>query len=78
MGVLRILFWLLIGWLVYRFIRQLVHKPTSRPAPPQPPNIEQMLRCELCGLHVPQSEAIASKGHTYCCDDHRRRAQSTT
>ena len=31
---------------------------------------ERMVACALCGLHFPQSEAVANKGQLYCCADH--------
>jgi uncharacterized protein len=30
-----------------------------------------MLRCEYCGLHVPESEAVRADGHMYCCKEHQ-------
>ena len=34
--------------------------------------IEQMVPCAHCGLHVPESEAVRGGGSVYCCDEHRR------
>ena len=41
-------------------------KPTERQA-------EDMVRCRVCGVNLPRSEAILSKGQYYCCDEHRQR-----
>lgn len=35
--------------------------------------IEDMVRCEVCGVNLPRSEAILSQGRIYCCDEHRQR-----
>lgn len=31
-----------------------------------------MVRCEHCGLHIPQHEAIRHKNKFYCSDEHRK------
>jgi uncharacterized protein len=33
---------------------------------------EDMVRCEVCKVNLPRSEAILSQGKFYCCDEHRR------
>jgi uncharacterized protein len=42
--------------------------PASEPA-------EDMVRCKYCGVNLPRSEALMSKGQFYCCDEHRRSGQ---
>ena len=34
---------------------------------------EDMVRCEVCQVNLPRSEAILSRGRIYCCDEHRLR-----
>lgn len=35
--------------------------------------VEQMVTCAHCGLHLPASDAVASKEQLhYCCSEHRR------
>lgn len=34
--------------------------------------VEDMVRCKVCGVNLPRSEAIMSQGRIYCCDEHRR------
>ncbi len=48
-------------------------------APPPPPRrskqrqVEQMVTCAHCGLHLPASDAVTSKEQLhYCCKEHRR------
>ena len=36
------------------------------------PEIEQMVACAHCGLHVPESEGVRGGGEFYCSDEHRR------
>lgn len=37
--------------------------------------VEDMVRCQVCGVNMPRSEAILSQGRIYCCEDHRLRDQ---
>ncbi len=49
-------------------------KRTSRREPPRGQRAaEDMVRCEVCRVNLPRSEAILSRGHIYCCDEHRLR-----
>jgi uncharacterized protein len=34
--------------------------------------IERMLACAVCGVHVPESEALRAQGEFFCCEAHRR------
>jgi uncharacterized protein len=42
--------------------------------PRQEETAEDMVRCEVCKVNLPRSEAVLSQGKFYCCDEHRRRA----
>ena len=44
--------------------------PQQRGAPPA--EIEQMVACLRCGLHVPESEGVRGAGGFYCSEEHRR------
>lgn len=73
----RILFWLLIGlgaYFVWRWwgVKQRLG---ARPGPAARSEVgETMVQCEVCGLNVPQSEALGGSGRWFCSDEHRRRA----
>jgi uncharacterized protein len=44
-------------------------KPESLPQP------QDMVRCPVCSVHLPRSDALAGPdGRMYCCADHRLRA----
>lgn len=43
--------------------------PPPADAPASPPS-ETMVRCEQCGVNVPQSEAVFERGRWYCCREH--------
>ncbi|MEW5786438.1 MAG: PP0621 family protein [Pseudomonadota bacterium] len=56
---------------VYLF-RRMAGKRVPPPEPPREKGVEDMVRCQVCGVNMPRSEAILSKGRFYCCDEHRR------
>jgi len=33
---------------------------------------EDMVRCAVCGVHLPRSESFTSRGRFFCTDEHRR------
>jgi uncharacterized protein len=44
--------------------------------PPQAKSPEDMVRCQVCGVNLPRSEAMMSHGRFYCCDQHRLQDQA--
>ncbi|WP_374259780.1 PP0621 family protein [Zoogloea sp.] len=44
----------------------------SRTPPPPRVEVEQMVACAHCGLHVPESEGVRGDGAFFCSDAHRR------
>ena len=34
---------------------------------------ERMVHCQHCGLHLPQTDAIAAKGVFFCSPEHQQR-----
>lgn len=32
---------------------------------------ENMVRCEVCGVHLPQDESVAAQGRYFCSEAHR-------
>jgi uncharacterized protein len=65
----RLLFLLAVAVAVYLLLRSF-----RRPAPKQDVQneAEEMVRCAQCGVHLPKSESIMSRGNFYCSDAHRR------
>jgi uncharacterized protein len=50
-------------------------KPSAK-SNPAAPKAQEMVPCKLCQMHVPQAEAIAGTQGSYCCEQHRRQAES--
>lgn len=80
----RIFFFLLLALAAYigwRWLRSRSSASSVTGASPKPADTaaERIVRCESCGLNLPQSEALpgvdASAGHWYCSEAHRREAR---
>jgi uncharacterized protein len=52
-----------------------LQSPARPPQPSQSTRGEDMVRCVVCGVNVPRSEAILSRGEFFCSDEHRRSRQ---
>jgi len=80
--LVRLLIWLLVGFLVYtayQMLRQALLKPPAAP-PEKTATGEDMVQDPECGTYVPKSDALATqvKGKTLyfcstaCRDKHRQ------
>ncbi|MBI3772310.1 MAG: hypothetical protein HY272_06395 [Gammaproteobacteria bacterium] len=59
---------------IYFVRRTFLVKPPASDKRDVPGKTADMIRCELCGLHVPRAEAVVRNNHNYCCEDHANRA----
>ena len=65
----------------YLFLRNQAKKTGSTPAPDSASKHgasklgEDMVRCGICGVHLPTSEAIASRGDFFCSKEHLQIAE---
>ncbi|MGB0722060.1 MAG: PP0621 family protein [Gammaproteobacteria bacterium] len=81
MGLRALIILALIGlaywWFKNRFLTHRDTPPTDRhQAPPtDPDDPERMVKCRVCGLHVPQSRAISRDGRFYCGTEHLEQDQ---
>ncbi len=75
--VLAILF---VGFWLWRSNRPGLRDGTDRSsrqsASPPPAAPQDMVACSLCQLHVPRAEALPGLRGSYCCADHRHRAEA--
>jgi uncharacterized protein len=62
----------------YLFLRNQARKSSGTAAPPRSPSNhsspskpgEDMVRCSICGVHLPTSEAVTSRGDFFCSKEH--------
>jgi hypothetical protein len=74
----RILFFVLLGIVAYVFYRwwrvsQRIGEQRDRTPGAADGRAERMVRCEVCGLNLPQSEALGAGERWFCSEEHRRR-----
>ncbi len=51
--------------------RRELPKGEGRAAKAGEAKVEDMVRCHVCGVNLPRSEAIMSRGRFYCGEEHR-------
>jgi uncharacterized protein len=69
----KLLLFIVVGFIAYKWWRNLQAGGHSN-QPSQP--VENMVRCRLCGVHVPQSDACGDATAWFCCADHEREFHS--
>jgi uncharacterized protein len=56
---------------VYLFLRSYRRRVEAPPPPAAAAKHgEDMVRCRICGVHLPKSEAVTSRGEIYCSKEH--------
>ncbi len=63
---------ILVTVLVVYMLRRMADKRIQPPKTNAKKPVEDMVRCQKCGVNLPRSEAILSQGRFYCCDEHRK------
>jgi len=60
---------------VYLFLRSYRRRVEAAPPPAAAAKHgEDMVRCRICGVHLPKSEAVTSRGEFYCGKEHLKLA----
>jgi uncharacterized protein len=64
---------LVLGLLLAYWILKAYRKRVDRrDPPPQSGSGEDMVRCDQCGIHLPRSESLTTRGNVYCSAEHQR------
>jgi uncharacterized protein len=66
----KILFLVLVVALVYWILKAYRKRVDRRGGPPRVTG-EDMVRCGHCGVHLPRSESLATRGNFYCSAEHQ-------
>jgi uncharacterized protein len=73
--VTKILLIILVTILLVLWFKHMGRSRGGQAKPPASKAPEDMVRCRVCGVNLPRSEAVLSRGRFYCCDEHRRSDQ---
>jgi uncharacterized protein len=78
MKIIMVLVVVLIGIWLFRSNRRADNGAAAhKQRPPHAANSPQdMVRCQLCDLHLPMIDAIQGKHGVYCCPEHLKRVES--
>jgi uncharacterized protein len=71
----KFLLLLALGIVVYLIVSRMRRDGKQAAAPRKPPPAvapEDMVRCDVCGVHLPRSESFTSRGRFFCTDEHRK------
>jgi uncharacterized protein len=60
--------------IVYLFIRATRGAPALRKESTSRRPTEDMVRCKICGVHLPRSESVTSRGEFFCSKEHLKLA----
>ena len=72
---MRILVLIAIALLLYIIVGSMLRK--RKRFPPTDSSAEKMVRCDHCGLHVSEQEAISADNKYYCSRSHLEAEQQT-
>lgn len=75
----KLIFWSIVIWLAIQFIRRGLNSKSMQSqtrSKPEQPNIENMVQCEQCHVHLPRSDAFLVEGKFYCSQAHITSAAS--
>ena len=64
----RIILLAVLIWLVFALFRK--HRRAAGESGHAPQTTQDMVRCEVCGIHQPKSESLLKNGRYYCCEVH--------
>ena len=69
----KLLLLLILALVVYLAVRSAYRR--SKPGRSEAA-VEDMVACERCGVNLPRSEAIESRGRYFCSQEHRTAAEA--
>jgi len=71
MMLIKLILLALAAWVVFRLVRSY-SRTVGREDAPKNETGEDMVRCAHCGVHLPRSEAVVSRGEFFCTNEHRQ------
>jgi len=73
MGISRLLILGALLWLGWFIFKRVQENMLRRKAKVSKAKLESsdIVKCNVCDVHVPKTEAIESNGHYFCCIAHK-------
>lgn len=72
----KLLFFVFLALAVLYLFRRAAPPPPPARFPPESENGEDMVRCAVCGVHLPRSEALMTRGVFYCGPAHQQEGRA--
>ncbi len=72
MKYLLILLAVLAGVWIWRNSRREALRAQQAARKPAPPQLQDMVRCSVCGVHLPATDAVAVRSGVFCCPEHQK------
>jgi uncharacterized protein len=70
MGLVRLIIFIAIGWLLFRLIKNWQRRLADKNKPTGE-KIDTMVKCATCGVHLPRQNAIKDEQLFFCCEEHK-------
>jgi uncharacterized protein len=76
MNLLRLLLIALAVWIIVVLIRNRRSRQAALKNRQDHQAVDRILPCAVCGIHVPEGEAIHEAGKVYCSPEHRDQSKN--
>ncbi|HAU06182.1 MAG TPA: hypothetical protein DCS49_00160 [Gammaproteobacteria bacterium] len=67
---MRILILIAIALLLVILFKPLLRRNKDKPTMEDTKQAEKMVKCQYCGVHILEKEAIRARGYYYCSAEH--------
>ncbi len=68
MRVLALIILLVVSFLVIKSFKR--KQEMKRLTKAKKKKVDNIVKCNVCGLHIPEQEATINRGNYYCCLEH--------
>ncbi len=76
MKIILVIAVILIGIWLFRANRRDDQRTNAKARPPKTAlSPQDMVRCQLCDLHLPMADSTQGQRGSYCCPEHLKRAE---
>jgi hypothetical protein len=76
MGLIRLLTYLAVGYFLWLTVKNYLRKQEQRQAnaaQKKPQSPARIVQCQHCGVHLPETDALAASERWFCNNEHQQR-----